>query len=533
MVTGQKVRWVLDLMRGTEFAGRTITSYDDHRARTRVHEIVLQEAGPGRRALATSPSCASRSSTLGDARRDRAACACSRAAAPRAVRHRRGRRLRLVVLLRRSTATHRGGAVTASRRVARQRAPPGRDRRRHGHLRDRPPTACASPGLGRLVDDGDGGDTYNYSPPDDDRVVDTPDAVRVDRARTGPGASAGADRHRLHLAGVTRSATTARARARSDETVRGHRAHDARAARGRTLPARHPRARQPGPRPSAPRALPAAGDRSTGSDAECAFTVVHRGLTAEGGVAGVRAADVPVAPVRRRVRRHRRARARARRPARIRGRRRRPRARAHAAPRRSAISRAPSRRCARTPRARPSRSHGAQMLGAATRRVRGAAAPRRLARRRLLRRGRRVPRPVRAARVRPATARTARDAAPRCASTAPRCRRCCAHRAGSSCACSAPSRRGPGDDRARRHAPPAAGSSTSAAGRVDRSKARSTLRPWEICHPPTDVSLELRLKQPILASAQVRALGLSAGVGTARPGRRSRAGCNWPAGTKP
>ena len=28
MVTGQKVRWVLDLMRGTEFAGRQIHSYE-------------------------------------------------------------------------------------------------------------------------------------------------------------------------------------------------------------------------------------------------------------------------------------------------------------------------------------------------------------------------------------------------------------------------------------------------------------------------------------------------------------------------
>ena len=28
MVTGQKVRWVLDLMRGTEFAGRQIHAYE-------------------------------------------------------------------------------------------------------------------------------------------------------------------------------------------------------------------------------------------------------------------------------------------------------------------------------------------------------------------------------------------------------------------------------------------------------------------------------------------------------------------------
>src|SRR6185436_11615601 len=41
-------------------------------------------------------------------------------------------------------------------------------------------------GCGRLVDDGDGGDTYNYSPPDDDVVVDRPDMVRIDTPETGP-----------------------------------------------------------------------------------------------------------------------------------------------------------------------------------------------------------------------------------------------------------------------------------------------------------------------------------------------------------
>ncbi len=34
-------------------------------------------------------------------------------------------------------------------------------------------------GLGRLVDGGDGGDTYNYSPPAEDLVIDTPESVTV------------------------------------------------------------------------------------------------------------------------------------------------------------------------------------------------------------------------------------------------------------------------------------------------------------------------------------------------------------------
>ena len=42
------------------------------------------------------------------------------------------------------------------------------------------------PGFDRLVDDGDHGDTYNYSPPDHDTVVDRPDAVEVAVVETGP-----------------------------------------------------------------------------------------------------------------------------------------------------------------------------------------------------------------------------------------------------------------------------------------------------------------------------------------------------------
>ena len=40
--------------------------------------------------------------------------------------------------------------------------------------------------VGRLVDGGDEGDSYNYAPPPDDHAVDTPDAVRVSVAAPGP-----------------------------------------------------------------------------------------------------------------------------------------------------------------------------------------------------------------------------------------------------------------------------------------------------------------------------------------------------------
>jgi alpha-mannosidase len=42
------------------------------------------------------------------------------------------------------------------------------------------------PGCGRLVADGDAGDTYNWCPPEDDVVVDTPLTVLVRRTETGP-----------------------------------------------------------------------------------------------------------------------------------------------------------------------------------------------------------------------------------------------------------------------------------------------------------------------------------------------------------
>lgn len=41
-------------------------------------------------------------------------------------------------------------------------------------------------GFDRLVDDGDHGDTYNYSPPDHDQVIDIPTQVRIELLESGP-----------------------------------------------------------------------------------------------------------------------------------------------------------------------------------------------------------------------------------------------------------------------------------------------------------------------------------------------------------
>jgi hypothetical protein len=278
IVAGQKVRWVLDLMRGTEFAGRDITSYDVASTGT-VHEIVLQEAGPGdaRRDLTELRDQILDLGTQGETVS-----------------------LRLFQTpLRRAlfdtgevagfgwscfTAVDGdapGGAVHATESIL-----------ANGHLQVEVDAATGTyaivaeelrvPGLGRIVDDGDGGDTYNYSPPEVDRVVDTPDAVRVTALEHGP------VRARVQIDadytwpayahGDARSCS-----ARSDETV----AVTVRTtlelrADERFLRVTHDfdnRARDHRLRAHFP--LPA---RVDGSDAECAFTVVHRGLSAEGGI---------------------------------------------------------------------------------------------------------------------------------------------------------------------------------------------------------------------------------------------------------
>ena len=213
MVTGQKVRWVLDLMRGTEFAGRTITSYEiTDAAPTRTRSCCKR---PGRATrTATSPSCASSSSELGE-RGDTASLRLL--AAP----------LRRVLFdtgeipgfgwscftsvdppadaeTPRARSSPAGTCSPTSTCGSRSTPPPAR-------TAIETETGLRVAGLGRLVDGGDGGDTYNYSPPAVDRVIDSPDAVRVTGARAGP----------------------VRARCRSKPTTRGPRTRSATSARAR------------------------------------------------------------------------------------------------------------------------------------------------------------------------------------------------------------------------------------------------------------------------------------------------------------
>ncbi|HKN41006.1 MAG TPA: alpha-mannosidase, partial [Acidimicrobiia bacterium] len=136
-------------------------------------------------------------------------------------------------------------------------------------------------GLNRYADSGDGGDTYTWCPPATDTVIDRPTTVTVDVEETGPlrgrlvitatyqwPASADGDEH----ACTRRSATTATATIRTAVSL----------VAGDPVVAVEPvldnRCRDHRLRAHFPLPVPV-----TGSDAGCAFAVVHRGLVAEGG----------------------------------------------------------------------------------------------------------------------------------------------------------------------------------------------------------------------------------------------------------
>ena len=133
-------------------------------------------------------------------------------------------------------------------------------------------------GFGRLVDGGDHGDTYNYSPPATDTIVDTPDEVTVRIGERGPVRATAVisarytwpDRVSGHSGtriGSHEVEVTTTVELRADEQL----------VRVRTAfvnPSKDHRLRVHLPLP----------EPATTSQAECAFDVVERGLTAEGRV---------------------------------------------------------------------------------------------------------------------------------------------------------------------------------------------------------------------------------------------------------
>jgi hypothetical protein len=274
MVTGQKVRWVLDMMRGTEFAGRQIAAYEV-RADGDAHDILLREAGVGEDRCDLA-ELKQEMLALGE---QGATMQLRLSVAP--VRH---------VVFDTGRIDGFGWACFTARdgdnlvapvtelanehlRVTVDRATGTYTIETNGDIR--------AAGLGRLVDGGDGGDTYNYSPPDRDVVIDRPDRVEVtvtesgpvrtrvfiDATYTWPAAAVGDDRMCTARSDDTVAARIiTRLELRAGERFLRVRHEIENMARDHRLRAHFP--------------LPAT---VSGSDAECAFTVVHRGLTAEGG----------------------------------------------------------------------------------------------------------------------------------------------------------------------------------------------------------------------------------------------------------
>jgi alpha-mannosidase len=132
-------------------------------------------------------------------------------------------------------------------------------------------------GLGRLVDDGEAGDTYNYCPPAHDTVIDTPDAVEVTVVEAGPVRG---------FVAVDRTFTWPE---RLDDAT-GERV-GARTTVVRTLVELHAGERlvrlttsfDNASRDHRLRAWFPLASPATVSRAECAFAIVERGLEAEGG----------------------------------------------------------------------------------------------------------------------------------------------------------------------------------------------------------------------------------------------------------
>ncbi len=146
-------------------------------------------------------------------------------------------------------------------------------------------------GLGRLVDGGDEGDTYNYSPPAFDSVVDWPDSCTVMAVEHGPLRGALLMTARYHWPECIEDGERIRGRDVTVETLIELHAGDrlARVTVELDNQCLDHRVRAWFPLP-----IPAMS-----SAAECAFAIVERGLTAEGGPTEI---GLPTFPSRRFVR---------------------------------------------------------------------------------------------------------------------------------------------------------------------------------------------------------------------------------------
>ncbi len=280
-VTGTKVRWVVELVRGEEFAGTRVAAWEARETGPSSYDIDCRGAAPGELGvdLETLRGELSRLGTQGTSMR---------------IRVRRSPISTVVVAV---PAVPAGGWCTLT--VAPGPGPAtdldagdtwianGRVRvevdPHDGSLGVRTAEGLEQRGLLRLVDGGDGGDTYNYSPPADDLLVDEPQDVTVQVLEAGPVRARLLVSRTYHWPAYALGDERA-CRARSTEIVATTvhtmvelRADDplVRVSLELDNSARDHRLRVHLPLPGS----------VEGSDAECPFGVVHRGLTAEGGPA--------------------------------------------------------------------------------------------------------------------------------------------------------------------------------------------------------------------------------------------------------
>jgi 2-O-(6-phospho-alpha-D-mannosyl)-D-glycerate hydrolase len=278
IVAGQKVRWVLEMMNGPEFAGERIGHYDRTEGDDGALELVFWGAHPGEPHIDLTEL---RDELVGLGDQDKT-FRFRVMAAP----------VREAIFAaddvpgfgwRTYTVAEGEGPTTA---VA---AGPSSLDNEHLHVaiyEDGTYTITTSDGLtlrglGRLVDGGDGGDTYNYSPPVDDLLVDRPETVDVTTLDSGPVRACvridATYRWPTHALGDERFCSR-----RADETVTVAVRTTLELRTGERFLRVHTeldnRCRDHRVRAHFP--LPAS---ATASNAECAFAVVDRGLTAEGG----------------------------------------------------------------------------------------------------------------------------------------------------------------------------------------------------------------------------------------------------------
>ncbi len=279
-VVGEKVRWVLEMMRGAEFAGSGVAGYELRELDDGSVEVVFQSAAPGEPTVDDLEDLRDEVLRIGSV----GTTVRFRALRPSTTE---------VVFLAPDVPAFGWHTYTAAEGAGPRTAlRAGDGTLENEHLRVRVDEAAGTftvtsvdgiemSGCNRYVDGGDGGDTYNYSPPERDVIVDQPESVRISTIEGGP------VRARLlveasyswptHCVGDERSCTE---RSEATATVDVKTWLELRA--GEPLVRVHTEVfnvcRDHRLRAHFP--LPA---RVDGSDAECAFAVVHRGLETEGG----------------------------------------------------------------------------------------------------------------------------------------------------------------------------------------------------------------------------------------------------------